>query len=67
MFLSLLFSCLVMSDSLRYKTWSTGEGNGKPLQYFCLVNPMNSTKRQKDYIGQVILSLDFTLNETRSH
>ena len=30
------------------KTWSTGEGNGKPLQYFCLENPMNSMKRQKD-------------------
>ena len=28
--------------------WSTGEGNGKPLQYFCLKNPMNSMKRQKD-------------------
>ena len=30
------------------KTWSTGEGNGKPLQYSCLENPMNSRKRQKD-------------------
>ena len=30
------------------KTWSTGEGNGKPLQYFCLENPMDSIKRQKD-------------------
>ena len=29
------------------KTWSTGEGNGKPLQYSCLENPMNSMKRQK--------------------
>ena len=28
--------------------WSTGEGNGKPLQYPCLENPMNSMKRQKD-------------------
>ena len=28
--------------------WSTGEGNGKPLQYYCLENPMNSMKRQKD-------------------
>ena len=27
---------------------STGELNGKPLQYSCLVNPMNSMKRQKD-------------------
>ena len=30
------------------KTWSTGEGNGKPLQYSCLENPMDSMKRQKD-------------------
>ena len=30
------------------QTWSTGEGNGKPLQYPCLENPMNSMKRQKD-------------------
>ena len=30
------------------KTWSTGEGNGKPLQYSCLENPMNSMKRQND-------------------
>ena len=28
--------------------WSTGEGNGKPLQYSCLENPINSRKRQKD-------------------
>ena len=30
------------------RVWSTGEGNGKPLQYSCLENPMNSMKRQKD-------------------
>ena len=30
------------------KMWSTGEGNGKPLQFSCLENPMNSMKRQKD-------------------
>jgi len=29
------------------KMWSTGEGNGKPLQCSCLENPMNSMKRQK--------------------
>ena len=29
---------------------STGEGNGKPLQYFCLENPMNSMERQNDRI-----------------
>ena len=27
--------------------WYTGEGNGKPLEYSCLENPMNSMKRQK--------------------
>ena len=30
------------------KTPSTGQGNGKALQYSCLENPMNSMKRQKD-------------------
>ena len=30
------------------KMWSTGERNRKSLQYFCLENPMNSMKRQKD-------------------
>ena len=30
--------------------WTTGEGNGKPLQYSCLENPMNSMKRQNDRI-----------------
>ena len=32
------------------RMWSTGEGNGKPLQYSCLDNPMNSMKRQNDRI-----------------
>ena len=32
------------------KMWSIGEGNGKPLQYSCLENPINSMKRQKDII-----------------
>ena len=32
------------------KMWSTGEGNGKPLQSSCLENPMNSMKRQNDKI-----------------
>ena len=31
------------------RMWSTGEGNGKPLQY-SLENPMNSMKRQNDRI-----------------
>ena len=30
------------------KIWSAGEGNGKPPQYSCLENPMNSMKKQKD-------------------
>ena len=30
------------------KMWSTGEGNGKPLHYSCIENPLNSMKRQKD-------------------
>ena len=30
------------------RMWSTGEGNGKPLQFSCFENPMNSMKRQKD-------------------
>ena len=30
------------------KMWSTGEGNGKPLQYSCLENPRDNVKRQKD-------------------
>ena len=38
---------LVMMESSD-KTWSTGEGNGKPPQYSYLENPMNSVKRQKD-------------------
>ena len=30
------------------RMWSTGEGNGKQFQYFCLENPMNSMKRKND-------------------
>ena len=32
------------------RMWSTGEGNGKPLQYYCLERTMNSMKRQNDRI-----------------
>ena len=32
------------------RIWSTGEGNGKPLQYSCLENPMNSMRRQNGRI-----------------
>ena len=38
------------------KMWSTGEGNGKPLQYSGLENPMNSMKRQNDRILKEELS-----------
>ena len=34
------------------RMWSTGEGNGKPLHYSCLENPMNSRKRQNGYQKQ---------------
>ena len=38
------------------RMWSTGEGNGKPLQYSCLENPKNSIKRQNDRILKEELS-----------
>ena len=31
-----------------YRMWSTGEGNGKPLQCSYLESHMNSMKKQKD-------------------
>ena len=41
------------------RMWSTGEGNGKPFQYSCLENPMNSMKRKnqltlKDKLPRVV-------------
>ena len=36
------------------KKWYPGEGNGKPLQYSCLENPMNSMKRQKDELPRAV-------------
>jgi len=39
----------VMVESF-HNMWSTGEGNGKTLQYSCLENPRNNTKSQKDRI-----------------
>ena len=39
----------VMVDSSD-EMWFTGEGNGKPLQYSCCENPMNSMRRQNDRI-----------------
>ena len=38
------------------RMWSTGEGNGKPLQYSCFENPMNSMNRQNDRILKEELS-----------
>ena len=38
------------------RMWSTGEGNGKPLQYSCLENRMNNMKRQNDRILKEELS-----------
>ena len=38
------------------RKWTTGEGNGKPLEYSCLENSMNSMKRQKDRILKEELS-----------
>ena len=32
------------------RMWATGEGNGKPLRFSCLENPMNGRKRQNDRI-----------------
>ena len=48
-------ACGAIQDGLvmveRYdRMWSTGEGNGKPLQCSCLENPMNSMKRENDRI-----------------
>ena len=42
------------------KMWSTGEGTGKPLQYSCLENPINSVKGQNDRISkeELLRSLD---------
>ena len=44
------FICFKVMVESSDKMWSTGEGNGKPLQYSCLENPMNSMKRQNDRI-----------------
>ena len=35
--------------------WPTGDGNGKPLQYSYLENPMNCMKRQNDRIVKEVL------------
>ena len=38
------------------RMWSTGEGNGKPLQYSCLENRINSVKRQNGRILKEVLT-----------
>ena len=51
-------ACQVSSSSIISKSLlkflsiekDSGEGNGKPLQYSCLEDPMNSMKRQNDRI-----------------
>ena len=60
----------VMMESFD-KTWSTGEGNGKPLQYSCLENPMNSIKRQtnrtlKDEVPRLVSAQYATGEEWRN-
>ena len=54
------------------KKWSTGEGNGKPLQDCCLENPMNSMKRQnnrtlKDELPRLIGAQYATGDEWRNN
>ena len=54
------------------KKWSTGEGNGKPLQYSCLENFMNSMKRQnnmtlKDELPRLISAHYATGEEWRNN
>ena len=41
---------MICSLGISDRMWSTGEGNGKPLQYSCLEIPMNRMKRQNDRI-----------------
>ena len=54
------------------KMWSTREGNGKPLQYSCLENPMNSMKRQnertlKDELPRLVGAQYITGEERRNN
>ena len=41
-----------------YRVWSTGEGNGKPLQYSCLENPMNSMKSESEVAQSCLILCD---------
>ena len=47
---SILPFCLFILFMRSDRMWSTGEGNGRPLQYLCLENPINNMKRQNDRI-----------------
>ena len=54
------------------KIWSTGERNGKPLQYSCLENPMNSIKKQKyrtlkDKLSRLVGAQDATGDQWRNN
>ena len=46
------------------RMWSTGEGNGKPLKYSCLQNPMNTMKSQNDKIQEEELSRSVSAQNT---
>ena len=59
---------LTISD----KTWATREGKGKPLQYSCLENPMNSMKRQKvmtlkDELPRLVVAPYATVKECKNN
>ena len=47
-FLTSYFCIPVPCNEKNDRMWSTGEGNGKPLQYSYLENPMNSMTMKKD-------------------
>ena len=49
------------------RMWSTREGNGKPLQYSCLENPMNSMKRQKEELPRSIGAQSATGDQWRNN
>ena len=49
--------------------WSTGEGNGKPLQYSCLENPMNKQKDRtpKEELPRLVGAQYATGNQWRNN
>ena len=50
-----LDGCVMVERSDRM--WSTGEGNGKPFQYSCLENPMNSTAENEKEIKSLLMKV----------